>query len=564
MAPDVPTVPGGDGPEGAVDDAPADLSRIADYFRNEEPAEERRDGFDFPAVIDAVQGVVGVREAEIVNIDGRHTLRLDLSDDADPGEVSRAVARLLKEQMGVSAEPARPSSGAEVPVDAVGRAPEEPDAMPVPRPVEQNSVADTRRAPNAAPASAAARNERGERGQRGERAVVGEAVEPAPVVAAHEPEVTGDSAPIAPPHPDEPAATSEPELTEPTGMSEPPELTEPTGMSEPPELAPSSDPVPPRLADLPRVGEPPTSADSVRFGSVPSRPGLPSPRAGSRPGDGRPLRARLAAIEPDLSFEAWLEAIRPGATRPPRDADETRNADETRDAEEARDADETPSEEASHSEEQPEAVAEEADGREPADEHHSLVGMPMAPVFTDPTEQQPEAAEEEAEQHDRRALEPASIHREPLPELGVPNAPAYQFAGSGGRVRLEQVEVNSHGLDAEVQVRLSAGGTGAVGHAVGPAVDGYMLRLCATATAGALDALLTDPDSGTRIGRCYIEHATVVPLGTCEIALVVMLIVSGGFAEQLSGSAIVAGDVRQAVVRATLAAANRRLDALLP
>jgi hypothetical protein len=32
----------------------------------------------------------------------------------------------------------------------------------------------------------------------------------------------------------------------------------------------------------------------------------------------------------------------------------------------------------------------------------------------------------------------------------------------------------------------------------------------------------------------------------------------------LSGAAIVAGDVRQAVVRATLAAANRRLDALLP
>jgi hypothetical protein len=91
-----------------------------------------------------------------------------------------------------------------------------------------------------------------------------------------------------------------------------------------------------------------------------------------------------------------------------------------------------------------------------------------------------------------------------------------------------------------------------------------MLRLCATATAGALDTLLTDPDSGTRIGRCYIEHATVVPLGNCEVALVVMLIVSGGFAEQLSGSAIVSGDVRQAVVRATLAAVNRRLDALLP
>ncbi len=185
----------------------------------------------------------------------------------------------------------------------------------------------------------------------------------------------------------------------------------------------------------------------------------------------------------------------------------------------------------------------------------------MAPLFSDPTEQIPAEPSEPA---GRRDLEPLNAHREPVPELGLPSAPAFQFAGSGGRVRLEQVEVNSHGLDAEVQVRLSAGGTGAVGNAVGPAVDGYMLRLSATATAGALDALLTDPDSGTRIGRCYIEHATVVPLGTCDIALVVMLIVSGGFAEELSGSAIVAGDVRQAVVRATLAAANRRLDALLP
>ena len=75
------------------------------------------------------------------------------------------------------------------------------------------------------------------------------------------------------------------------------------------------------------------------------------------------------------------------------------------------------------------------------------------------------------------------VHSPATNPEAVPGAPAYQFAGVGGRVRLEQVEVNSHGMDAEVQVRLSAGGTGAVGHAVGPAVDGYMLRLSATATA---------------------------------------------------------------------------------
>jgi hypothetical protein len=39
--------------------------------------------------------------------------------------------------------------------------------------------------------------------------------------------------------------------------------------------------------------------------------------------------------------------------------------------------------------------------------------------------------------------------------------------------------------------------------------------------------------------------------------------VSGSSAEQLTGSALVNGDPRQAVVRATLAAMNRRLDSLL-
>ena len=41
-------------------------------------------------------------------------------------------------------------------------------------------------------------------------------------------------------------------------------------------------------------------------------------------------------------------------------------------------------------------------------------------------------------------------------------------------------------------------------------------------------------------------------------------LVCGGWVEQLAGSALVSGDPRRAVVRATLAAVNRRLAALLP
>jgi hypothetical protein len=48
------------------------------------------------------------------------------------------------------------------------------------------------------------------------------------------------------------------------------------------------------------------------------------------------------------------------------------------------------------------------------------------------------------------------------------------------------------------------------------------------------------------------------------VAVVVLLVTSGGWVEQLAGSALIAGDARQAVVRATLVAASRRLESLLP
>jgi len=134
----------------------------------------------------------------------------------------------------------------------------------------------------------------------------------------------------------------------------------------------------------------------------------------------------------------------------------------------------------------------------------------------------------------------------------------------GGRVRLEEVEVSTHGLDAFVQVHLSVDGQRSVGAANGPALDGYVLRLCAAAAASALDDLLSDPGSGQPLGRCYVEHAAIVPFGTTEVAVVVILLVCGGWVEQLAGSALVSGDGRQAIVRAALAAVNRRLEAMLP
>ncbi|MGC4877291.1 hypothetical protein ACLQ26_13665 [Micromonospora sp. DT43] len=144
----------------------------------------------------------------------------------------------------------------------------------------------------------------------------------------------------------------------------------------------------------------------------------------------------------------------------------------------------------------------------------------------------------------------------------APSRPLDTGGVLGPRVVIDHVQVSTFGLDANVEVRLLAGEDNAAGYATGPAVDGYVLRLCAVAAAAAVDELLRGAENAER-GRCFVEHAAVVPFGNCEVATVVVLLVCEGWVEQLAGSALVAGDPRQAVVRATLAAVNRRLEALL-
>jgi len=154
----------------------------------------------------------------------------------------------------------------------------------------------------------------------------------------------------------------------------------------------------------------------------------------------------------------------------------------------------------------------------------------------------------------------------PDDQLEQGRSPALTPPLEPARVVLDHVQVSTFGLDATVEVRLVTGERVAFGVANGPAVDGYVLRLCAAAAANAVDELLGEAAAGEPQGRghCYVEQAAIVPMGGCEVAVVVVLLVCDGFVEQLAGSALVSGDPRQAVVRATLAAVNRRLTALLP
>ncbi|MCO8275636.1 hypothetical protein M1L60_34135 [Actinoplanes sp. TRM 88003] len=147
-------------------------------------------------------------------------------------------------------------------------------------------------------------------------------------------------------------------------------------------------------------------------------------------------------------------------------------------------------------------------------------------------------------------------------EYGPPR-PLYPGEHPGPRIVIENVHVNTFGSDATVEVRLTVGARTASGVASGPAVDGYLLRLCAMATAGAVDELLAESDHPDGPARCFVEHAAAVPFGAAQVAVVVLLLSCGGWVEQLAGSAVVTSDDRHAMVRATLAAVNRRLEALL-
>jgi hypothetical protein len=138
------------------------------------------------------------------------------------------------------------------------------------------------------------------------------------------------------------------------------------------------------------------------------------------------------------------------------------------------------------------------------------------------------------------------------------------FTGqSAPRVVINQVQVSTLGLEATVEVRLSAGDRQATGVASGPAVDSYLVRLAAVAAAKAVDELLRAVVEPGGPSRCFVEHTGVVSFGNTGVAVAVVLLVCGGWVEQLTGSALVDGDPRQAVVRATLGAVNRRLEALL-
>lgn len=105
---------------------------------------------------------------------------------------------------------------------------------------------------------------------------------------------------------------------------------------------------------------------------------------------------------------------------------------------------------------------------------------------------------------------------------------------------------------AEVKVELLTGDKIIEGIAQGPSSAHNKLRLFAEATLKALSPLTSDR-------FLFVEDVGISQLAKQQIALVSITLITSAGEQSLTGSALVRNDDREAVVKATLDAVNRKL-----
>lgn len=125
-----------------------------------------------------------------------------------------------------------------------------------------------------------------------------------------------------------------------------------------------------------------------------------------------------------------------------------------------------------------------------------------------------------------------------------------------GRLQIHRTHVVTAGDEVAATVVLSTGSRTTTGTSTGAVTGGGVGRAVATAVLDALAGLL--PDSV----RLELEHVQT-QWGRDATVLVHVVLVSDAGMQRLTGVAAVRHDEVDAVVRATLDAANRRVEALL-
>ncbi|MDX6197629.1 MAG: hypothetical protein QOJ79_780 [Actinomycetota bacterium] len=150
-------------------------------------------------------------------------------------------------------------------------------------------------------------------------------------------------------------------------------------------------------------------------------------------------------------------------------------------------------------------------------------------------------------------VEDAQIHAPAAPEVDV-EVPHQRVAG---RPAISRMHLVSSGLDVTATVTLTSDGRTASGESRASASQSGVQRAVASATLRAVEELSGD------IARFELDHLEISQLGSERTVLVALTMLSGRGTERLTGAATVREDVRQAVIRATLDALNRRLETLL-
>jgi hypothetical protein len=125
------------------------------------------------------------------------------------------------------------------------------------------------------------------------------------------------------------------------------------------------------------------------------------------------------------------------------------------------------------------------------------------------------------------------------------------------RITIDRVQLVSAGLGVAVTVTLGLDGRSIDGEGEGAATQSGVLRSVATATLRAVERIIEGS------ARFEVEHVEITRAGTDQTALVVLTMVTGRSTQRLSGASVVRDDTRQAVIRAVLAALNRRMEPLL-
>lgn len=128
---------------------------------------------------------------------------------------------------------------------------------------------------------------------------------------------------------------------------------------------------------------------------------------------------------------------------------------------------------------------------------------------------------------------------------------------SSARPSIDRVQLCAAGLDVTATVSLSSGESLATGSCSGPAAPHSTHKVVATATLRAVEQLLEGA------ARLDLDHLEVARLGGESTVLVRLTLLTPGGSETLTGVAVVRDDIRQAVIRATLSAVNRRFEMLV-